>query len=136
MNMLAKVHIEISKALCVHSIKSVASLSLRLVVLSTQQQLPLHSFILSSRVLDSGGSLCRQSHLTEFSHFLIVCIVQQCVSRHKVAECLCVPASIRINCVRNFILLLLLFAFLVKLLHSFVVVDFSIIYSTYKFTMK
>ena len=35
MNMLAKVHIEISKALCVHSIKSVASLSLRLVVLST-----------------------------------------------------------------------------------------------------
>ena len=35
MNMLAKVHIEISKALCVHSIKSVASLSLRLVVLSS-----------------------------------------------------------------------------------------------------
>ena len=35
MNMLPKVHIEISKALCVHSIKSVASLSLRLVVLST-----------------------------------------------------------------------------------------------------
>ena len=130
MNMLAKVHIEISKALCVDSIKSVASLSLRLVVvLSTQQQLPLHSFILSSRVLDSGGSMPLVTPDRIFSLSYSVCIVQQCVSRHKVAECLCVPASIRINCVRNFILLLLLFAFLVKLLHSFVVVDFYTLYT-------
>ena len=130
MNMLVKVHIEISKALCVHSIKSVASLSLRLVVLST---IVATSFTQFYFVVQGFGLRWQPMPLVTpdriFSLSYTVCIVQQCVSRHKVAECLCVPASIRINCVRNFILLLLLFAFLVKLLHSFVVVDFYTLYT-------